>query len=302
LRVVYYSLAVSADGRQERQWVDSVRSLRRHNDGIPVFLVVYGVETPSCVREEAGRSNAVLVELGDYASYLRRFVPQATALALYPTLHKILSLRHLPTADVSQVLYVDCDTFFFDNVEQLFSTYQRCDCYAREEPMTSRSRHGIDRGHVDEGALRRIAAQERLQPVAPFNSGVWLMNNGSWREVDRLRATFLEFVWRLLVGRYLAGGEETTFDLIVGARIVAAADEFDWARALPYPSTNGWIIDQVALWLALGQLPLSHGLLEEGDVGQGAELLATSPRNVRRILGHYFSAMERSFRETIDGS
>jgi hypothetical protein len=241
----------------------------------------------------------IVTELGDYATYLSQIIAQAGALALYPTLHKILSLRHLSAPNPKQILYLDCDTFFFDDVELLFDRYQTCDSYAREEPMTQRSRHGSNSAHLDEEILEAISAGERLQPIAPFNSGIWLMNHGSWRELDRMRQAFLAYVWRLLVGRYLAGGEETPLDLRIGANVVALASASDWSKALPYPSQNGWIIDQVALWLTLGGLSLSHGMLKERDVAQGAEFLGTLHGRQTWVVSHYFSATEHLFWKTV---
>jgi hypothetical protein len=264
-----------------------------------VSLFVYGAETPESVREEAVRSDAVVTELGEYSTYLSRISPYGTALALNPRLHKILSLHHLPAVNPSQVLYLDCDTFFLDDVEKLFDCYRLHDWYAREEPGTRRSRRGSDPTHLDEDALRAIAESEGVRPIAPFNSGVWLMNNGSWRDLDRLRVTFLDFVWRLLVGKHLAGGEETAFDLRIGAAVVAAATELDWTRALPYPSRNGWIIGQVALWLTVGKLSRSHGLLEEHDVPQSGEFIEVLSQRRRWIVAHYFSVMDQLFWKTL---
>jgi hypothetical protein len=299
LTLVYYSLSVSPDGAQERQLIRSLKSLRRHNSTIPVFIFVYGSEAPKSVRREAARSSAVVTELGEYAHYLSRLSPYATALARHPCLHKLLSLRHLPTVDVSQVLYLDCDTYFLGDVEKLFRCNRVQDWYAREEPGTRRSPLGADRAHLDEDALRVIAKAEGLRRITPFNSGVWLMNNGSWRDLDRLRATFLDFVWRLLVGRCLAGGEQTTFDLQVSAAVVATATELDWKRALPCPSRSGWIVDQIALWLTVGKLTRSQGLFDRCDVVQSGEFVEALAVGGRWVVAHYFKVMEQCFWEAM---
>lgn len=62
---------------------------------------------------------------------------------------------------------------------------------AREEANCRRSYFGYDRQYLDEEALGRIAASEGAAPVPPFNLGVVLFNNGSWRRIaglERLRA------------------------------------------------------------------------------------------------------------------
>jgi hypothetical protein len=300
LRLVYYSLAVSQEGRPERQWGISVRSLRRHNKSIPIYLFVYGAETPASVREVAAHGNVTVCELGRYDAYLKRISPHGSMLALSPLLHKILSLRHLPDRELSQVLYLDCDTFFLDDVEKLFDRYGSCDWYAREEPCTSRSRSGADPLHVDEDALRRIARAEGLRPIAPFNSGVWLLNNASWRSLDRLGTTFLDVVWRLVLGWDQKTADlHSAMELRIAAALADAAAALDRSRALPYPAGSLWMVDQIALWLLLGGLPLSGGLLDEHDVPQGDDALDAVANGRGWIVAHYFRVLENAFFEVM---
>ena len=106
----------------------------------------------------------------------------------------------------SQFLYLDCDTFFFDDVESLFHTYAGHDWNAREETLSRRSHYGYNPSHIDESTLESIARRERLQLISPFNSGVCLLNNHVRIGFDRVRVNFLDLAWRLLVGRELATG------------------------------------------------------------------------------------------------
>ncbi len=41
MRLIYYSLAYSGGSVCEHQWIQSIRSLRRYNPTIPVFLFLY---------------------------------------------------------------------------------------------------------------------------------------------------------------------------------------------------------------------------------------------------------------------
>jgi hypothetical protein len=283
---------------QERQWLRSVQSLRQHNTTIPVCMCIYDWAVPWLVRDGAARYGVAVTGVGDYGAYLSGISPHGATLALLPTLHKILSLRHLPD-NRAQILYLDCDTVFTGDVERLFDDYCNSDWYAREEPMTRRSRRGPDPSHVDEDALRSIAEGELLRPVAPFNSGVWLMNNRMWADVDRLRFTFLDFAWRLLVGWYLSADPETPLELRVASAVAGTSTDIGALRALRYPSSNLWILDQVALWLALGELRRSPGLFGECDVPQGGDCLDALDAGRPWIVAHYFSVLEQAVLERL---
>src|SRR5271170_4072542 len=123
MKLVYYSLAFTDVKKAlacERQWTQSIRSLRRYNSTIPVFLFIYGAPSKALL-EEAERHKVSARVLGEYRSCFTG-VPSSwhTPLSYYPTLHKFISLRFFDSADVSQILYLDCDTFFFGDVMSLF--------------------------------------------------------------------------------------------------------------------------------------------------------------------------------------
>ena len=64
----------------------------------------------------------------------------------------------------------------------------------------------------------------------------------------------------------------------------------DLDRALPYPSANRWILDQVALWLTLGHIPgLTYGDFSPRDVLQNGEFQYRKLEQSGWVLCHYYT-------------
>jgi hypothetical protein len=298
--LVYYSLANPPNSGREEQWIQSVRSLRLYNTAIPVWLFLFDGASAELLRE-ADHRNVRVHDLGRYPELLQCMHARGSLLALYPTFHKFLELGHAPLDDFEQVLYVDCDTFFFDDVDRLFNRYSAHHWYAREEPSSHRSHFEYDPSHVDEDLLEHVARSEGLRPVPPFNSGACLLNHRIWREWKHLRVPYLDLAWRLLCGRELEGHDTPLqHDREVHEAVLESITDADRARALPYPSQNTWIIEQISLWLALGHLQdFSLGTFAASDVPQGYEFYDMLSAGQRCILAHYYSKMEDEFFEAI---
>ena len=295
MRLVYYSLASIPGQSREGQWIQSIRSLRTYNRSIPVWLLLFNGASDELLRE-AERQDVRVQSLGNYAEVLQRAHPRGSLLALYPTFHKFLALDNLPLQSVTQLLYLDCDTFFFDDVNLFLDQHTKDDWYAREEPGSLRSHFAYDPKHVDEILLQYIARSEALNYVPPFNSGVCLLNHGIWHKLIELRRTYLDIVWRLLCGRELSGHEFNLHEPEIHAAVLEAMTDSDRSNALPYPSANDWIIEQIALWLTLGRLPnLSLGTFSPAEVPQGGEYENIRQSGGRCVLSHYFSGGEEWF-------
>lgn len=296
MRLVYYSLACLDASDAERRWRRSIQSLRRFNSSIDVMLFVYG--TPSADTLTVAEHCSVNVQpCGDYTDSFgaipRHWVP---ALARNPTLHKFLSLKRIPADNVRQVLYLDGDTFFLGDVEQLFARYTTHSFYAREEPSSRRSHYGYDADYIDEELLGDIAVREGLNVVAPYNTGVCLMNHGLWRELQCLGSEFCEYVWRLLTGASLWRPEVIKNEGLVDCVLHNASDS-ELRTALRYPSRNGWIVEEIAWWLTLGRVPhLTHGVLRRSDVIQNGEYAD----GAGFLLAHYYSTNEAHFFDYLD--
>ncbi|MDQ3742180.1 MAG: hypothetical protein M3389_14665 [Actinomycetota bacterium] len=262
-RFVHYSLALPRhEERPDLLWQLSVslRTLREHNDRVPVGLFLHGPMTPPLAA--LCREHDVMVhEQGPYEERLARLCPGGwQALAEYPLLHKFLNFAELAATGARQVLFLDCDTVFLGDVERLFDGYDGPDLVAREEVHSSRSIHGVDRTFIDEPLLARLAAADGAATIPPFNLGVVLFNHGIVRELAPIEPLTLDYAWRLTAG------------------------------ALPFPSTNWWILDEVALWLALGHAPpLETADFDPRHVVQNGEFERVDPRATSCVLCHYYS-------------
>jgi hypothetical protein len=286
---VYYSLVLTNNqATYQRQWMRSIRSLRQHNATIPVYLFVFNTP-PDALLDAAERYHVTLRHLGDYRDHIGK---ENEALSCMPTLSKLLPLGFI-APDISQVLFVDCDTFFFADVEALFHKYRECDFYAREEVFSRRSvLFPYNPGYVDEDVLQTQAMTLDIEPIPPYNSGVFLLNGPVRRDLVALQKDFFCFAWKL------AAGASLRLDTKIHPEVKMRASE--WLKGpgnqpMVYPAKNFWIFEQIALWLTLGRIPgLSHGQFAVGDVLQGLEF-ALFRSFGRCTVAHYFSRLESRF-------
>jgi hypothetical protein len=299
-RLVYYSLAAVGGEACERQWIRSIHSLRRHSPWTPVALVLYGA--PRAETLATARSFGVRVIYGgEYRRCFAHLPPRiAEVLLRNPTLHKVPSLRLCPTEGVGQVLFLDCDTYFFGDVDGLFQRYQAHHFYAREEPGSSRCPGGYDPAYVNEDALRRLSWSQGLAAIPPYNSGVFLLNGGAWEHLGALADEFLAFAWRLLVGLAAGSNPGAALDADLAALLARNVAPADWSWRLPFPSSNAWIVEEIAMWLTLGRIPgLTHDVLRTHDVAQDGEAVAAAQAARNGAPGprlvHYFGGGEDDF-------
>jgi hypothetical protein len=299
--VVYYSLLCDSSrdcdppGRHERQWIRSVTSLRRHNPDLTVALCLYGA-AHSNTYETARRAGVEVCEMGSYSLALGEMPEHwRGVLAGYPTLHKLLSLRRLATIPVAdRLIYLDCDTYVFGDLTRLASRTSEVDFVAREEPGSRRSPHGYDAGYLDEDALAVLAAAEGVVSMPPYNTGVMVLSAGLAGALVALLEDFLWYAWRLFLGAALSR-PEIYRDTQMCRAILASASPAEARQALAYPSSNLWIVEQIATWLTLGRLPgLRHAAFDRADVVQSNEF-HTQPAGY--VIAHYFSTLEDQFTE-----
>ena len=292
---VYYSLAFGGSEIAPVQLARSLQSLRLFNPDMPVFIFLFG-EPPAGYVEALRPLNVELRLLGDHRAYIARTEPdRAELFALDPKLHRWLVLEEPGLKACARLLYIDSDTLFFAPASDLFDRYRDADLYAREEPLCRRSIHGYDPSYVDEEAIAELRRRDGLSPVPPFNTGVCLFTRKMADAITMILPRYWDYFFRFLSWFHLhplpqlptASGSAEMDD-----RFLRPAAE----QALPYPSTNRWIVDQIALWLALGQFKsLRYADFAPSDVWQGAEFQQLSGATPFPILCHYFGSNTARF-------
>jgi hypothetical protein len=263
------------------QFAGSVRTLRAHNHDIPVVLFVHG-PPPAELERVCAVHGVVVRDQGSYEARLAALCPTGwPALSRNPLLHRFLSFADLATAQPRQVMMCDCDTIFFRDVAELFDRYGDADIVAREEARSRRTAAGVDSHFIDDPLLARLAAHEGVSAIPPFNAGVVLLNNHVWTSLSELQVRFVDYAWRFVVGLVIEHGEPpsaTVVDDLAGlAEARLHATDSDVMRALPYPSANRRLLDEVAFWMTLGHIPgLRVADFAPTDVAEHGEFAAAT--------------------------
>jgi hypothetical protein len=268
-----------------------------YNRTVPVVVFIYG-DYPGELATALAPYDINIRLQGSYEARLAELCPSGwQVLAQYPLLHKFLNFREISVFNPQQVLFLDCDTLFFDDVARLFQQYGNSHCYAREEPTCSRSHYGYDSQYIDEDVLARLAWSQGISPRPPFNLGVVLFNHGICSSLAGLDRILISYAWRLLIWLALNPSDqkaarygEGTAVRLLRQQLDSGAKLEDVQSALAFPSSNEWILDQVALWLALGHIPdLTYSDFSPLHVLQNGELLSHNTQQSDWILCHYFS-------------
>ena len=294
MTAVFYSVAADADGRYERLWLRSVESLRRHNPRVPVAVCLYD-DGPRGLLDAAAELGVDVLPMGRYSDLVADLPPAyAGVLGRHRCLHKLASLRRMAChAPGHPLVYLDCDTYLFGDVEQLTARSAQVDWLAREEPATARCMRGHQPAWVDEPALAELARAEGVVPVPPYNTGVFAVGAALAGSLAGLADEFLWYCWRLLAGAAFDRPKVFFDDPAWGADVRAAAAAYNPRLRLAYPAENIWIVDQVALWLLLGRVPgARHEMFATHEVAQSDEYLAP---DLWPLTVHYFTAHAASF-------
>ncbi|MEU6137426.1 hypothetical protein [Nocardioides sp. NPDC047086] len=101
----------------------------------------------------------------------------------------------------------------------------------------------------------------------------------------------LEITLRLMVGLAKSAEEPELAPLVpLRERLAAGASEVDGVVPLGFPSSNSWIVEEVALWLALGLTEsLTMRDVPPSEAALGGEVYRRARAASGWIIGHYFS-------------
>jgi hypothetical protein len=294
MRIVTYSLSSPVPAQTtdfHEQLFNSARSLRVYNPTVSIHVFLYG-EHPRHFITVLEREAVTVHEMGSYEEAIRRIRPRAfRTLVRYPVLHKWMNFHKLVPFGPSQILQVDCDTYFFDDVEILFDRYSDCHFYGREEPSSKASHFGYDADYLDEDKLFAIARREGAMPLNPYNIGVSLLNHGLWSEIAKRIGLFLNYVFRFAAGMARSPQKVRLWPELAEVVMLDLLEQPDVAD-LPFPSSNVWIIEQIALWLTMGHIPgLTHGHLSRDHAIQGDE----GSDSDTKVVHHYFGMDKAAF-------
>jgi len=264
----------------ERQWIQSVRSIRRHNQDIPVYLFHYG-EPSDQVCDEIDGSNIHLV-VSNYDELLR-LTPLhiANVIRRYPVIHKFKPLHLLP---YDSLLYLDCDTYFFADPALIFERYSKADFYAKVEPCTLRA--------YPDGAILPYSAQvdahmKHLTDVQgwpefpPYNLGACLWNHCTSADCGDATPFYFETLYNFLCDLHR---RDPDWEYGIGAH----------GPGLPYPPAGmiePWVVEQVSLWYSWAHLGLRHEPFKQQDVS----ISLIEIGDPRPVLAHYFHLSEDQF-------
>ena len=130
----------------------------------------------------------------------------------------------------------------------------------------------------------------------PYNIGVSILNHGVWNEIAKRTTMFFDYAFRFIGS--MARNPETRGRLWPELAEVVLIDLLEQpdVSELPFPSSNVWIIEQVALWLTLGHVPgLTHGHLSREHVRQGDEV----DESETKVVHHYFGMDKTAFLSSV---
>ena len=232
MNIVFYSYKVSrhkhVNDHEMKRLDHSISSLREFNDKISVYLFCDddSIIPPHFVSE--------------YEVDVRPFEPQVKHGMLF--IYKWCNLKHFENIADANILYLDSDTVFYDDVEYLFYHYSYAEVFGREEfgfrhdPNIGGGRNirkSLD--YVDQ-CIEDAGGQGH---VYKYCTGVMLFNRGVHLEIIERLGELIELMFKLKDGK------------------------------IPYPVPNPRIVDEYALWIVLSRMGIFGELFGSQDVTQG---------------------------------
>ena len=261
--IVFYSYKMNPqeeiNTHEIKRFEHSIKSLREFNNEIPVYLFC---DNPSFIPPYFSTEYSVRV-----LPLAEGFDHDANAKTHgHLFLHRWCNLKHFYEEDCN-ILYVDSDVIFYDDVQYVFDTYNTADVYGREEfgfrhdPNTGGSGNIrkqldlVDKGITDLGGK---------VPMYKFCMGVLLLRNNIHRGIADSLDDMIDIM------NQLANNE------------------------IPTPIPNRRIVDEYVMWAILSRLGASSKLFAVQDVTQGW-IEKKHQEHFNPVICHYTTKNEQEF-------
>ena len=264
MNIVFYSYKKSIHAHindHELKRLDhSIRSLREFNNEIPVYLFCDDPAfIPPYFRLNYNVNVLPFVDGFDH-----------TMLSAW-SIHRWYNLKYFEDYSYN-ILYLDSDTIFYDDVQYIFDTYSRYDVYGREEfgfrhdPNTGGGKGIREALSKVDKAINALGGKEE---VYKYCCGVILLNNNIHTKIiDRLdELTELMNIFK------------------------------NGAQLMPIP--NSRIVDQYAIWILLSRLSSTGGLFGIQDVTMGY-IEEKHKEFFNPVILHYTTKGEQKLSESDD--
>ena len=253
--IVFYSYKVSShehiNSHEMRRFDHSIKSLREFNSEIPVYLFC---DNPSLVP---------LYFSTEYNVRVTPFVEGFDHNHLF--IHRWCNLKYFE--EDYNILYVDSDVIFYDDVQYLFDTYCTCQVYGREEmgfrhdPNTGGGRNireqldMVDVGIYDLGGIA---------PMYKFCMGVLLLNDSVHKMIVHSLDDMIELM-----------------DQVTSNQVFV-------------PIPNRRILDEYVMWVILSRIGAVGGLFAVQDVTHGW-IEQKHQEYFYPVICHYTTKKEQEF-------
>jgi len=185
------------------------------------------------------------------------------------SIHRWYNLKYFE-GESSNILYLDSDTIFYDDVQYIFDTYSRYDVYGREEfgfrhdPNTGGGKGIREKLTRVDQAISALGGKES---VYKYCCGVILLNNNIHTKIINKLDELTE-----LMNIFKNG-----------------------AQLMPIP--NSRIVDQYAVWIILSRLSSTGGMFGIQDVTMGY-VEEKHQEFFNPVILHYTTKGEQEFAES----
>ena len=262
MNIVFYSYKKSIHAHindHELKRLDhSIRSLRDFNNEIPVYLFCDDPAfIPPYFRLNYNVNVLPFVDGFDH-----------NMLSAW-SIHRWYNLKYFEDQS-SNILYLDSDTIFYDDVQYIFDTYSRYDVYGREEfgfrhdPNTGGGKGIREKLTRVDQAIFALGGKES---VYKYCCGVILLNNNIHTKIINKLDELTE-----LMNIFKNG-----------------------AQLMPIP--NSRIVDQYAVWIILSRLSSTGGMFGIQDVTMGY-IEEKHQEFFNPVILHYTTKGEQEFAES----